>query len=260
MFEPDPHKANRALWDFYQLSFKNKFPKAVGFVLDDGADCVSQIDVGTNEEVAYCAPNPDKGVKYIAFEYSVDLKSRAYYPESDVRTIYNRIETFAEHNVDAARVSQSELLPTDGKWKFMHTQHLRQVRAMGHCYCYWTRILRALCATNNIVTTALAVLTISLVCCCVLGSMVLWMGISITESICLTILAGFCVDYIVHLAHSYMEVPIAPVARPEFASVGHMGVSVLSGALTSSVRPRCCSSARCSSFLHLEHFSSEQFF
>ena len=38
------------------------------------------------------------------------------------------------------------------------------------------------------------------------------------ESICLTILAGFCVDYIVHLAHCYMESPdvstCAPAASP----------------------------------------------
>ena len=30
----------------YQLSFKNKFPKAVGFGVDDAADCVTQF--GTN--------------------------------------------------------------------------------------------------------------------------------------------------------------------------------------------------------------------
>ena len=43
---------------------------------------------------------------------------------------------------------------------------------------------------------------------CVLGIMVL-MGwqLGMTESICLTILAGFCVDYIVHFAHSFKECP-----------------------------------------------------
>lgn len=238
VFESDPNKANRALWDFYQLSFKNKFSKAVGFVLDDGADCVSQIDVDTNEEVTYCAPNPDKGVKYIAFEYSVDLKSRAYYPESDVRAIYNRIETFAEHNVDAARgvPIKPAHRSTDGKWKFMHTQHIYVKYALGGIAVAIGLAFCVLCvATNNIVTTALAVLTICLVCCCVLGSMVFagW-ELGNIESICLTILAGFCVDYIVHLAHSYMESPDRSnrEARIRY-SVGHMGVSVLSGALTS---------------------------
>merc|ERR1711871_1059265 len=43
-----------------------------------------------------------------------------------------------------------------------------------------------------------------------------------------------CVDYIVHLAHSYVECPdnSSRITRVEY-SVGHMGISVLSGALTS---------------------------
>merc|ERR1711871_558129 len=85
------------------------------------------------------------------------------------------------------------------------------------------------------ITASLAVATIGLVCCCVLGSMVFggWQ-LGNMESKCLTILAGFCVDYIVHLAHSYMESPDRSTreARVRY-SVGHMGVSVLSGALTS---------------------------
>ena len=89
--------------------------------------------------------------------------------------------------------------------------------------------------TNNLITASLAVLTIGCVCTCVLGSMVFagWQ-LGNMESICLTILAGFCVDYIVHLAHSYMESPdrSSREVRTRY-SVGHMGVSVLSGALTS---------------------------
>ena len=78
-------------------------------------------------------------------------------------------------------------------------------------------------------------LTILCVCSCVLGLMVgFGWELGMTESICLTILAGFCVDYIVHFAHSYMECPdrSSCTARAAYA-LGHMGVSVLSGALTS---------------------------
>jgi hypothetical protein len=53
------------------------------------------------------------------------------------------------------------------------------------------------------------------------------------ESICVTVLAGFCVDYIVHSAHSFNECDdTSRVARVEYA-VGHMGISVLGGRLTS---------------------------
>ena len=88
--------------------------------------------------------------------------------------------------------------------------------------------------TNNLITASLAVLTIGCVCTCVLGSMVFagWQ-LGNMESICLTILAGFCVDYIVHFAHSYRTcTEPSRVQRATFA-LGHMGISVLSGALTS---------------------------
>ena len=50
--------------------------------------------------------------------------------------------------------------------------------------------------------------TIGAVVCCVVGVMYMagW-ELGNIESICLTILAGFCVDYIVHFAHSYVECP-----------------------------------------------------
>ena len=85
VFASDRDKANQAIWDFYQLSFKNRFAKAVGFGTEEGDACIEQVDVNTEETVRYCAPNPDKGVKYIALEYSVDLKRRAYYPETEFR-------------------------------------------------------------------------------------------------------------------------------------------------------------------------------
>ena len=232
----DTTKANRAIWDFYALSFKNKFSKAVGFGVK--TDCVVQVDVTTEETVTYCAPDPDKGVKYIALEYSVDLKRRAYYPEAEFRAIYDQIETFAGESVDASKGINA--IPahrtSSNKWKFMQTQHIYVKYALWGIACAIALAFCVLCvATNNIITAVLAVLTICLVCCCVLGSMVFagW-ELGNMESICLTILAGFCVDYIVHLAHSYMESPDRSTreARVRY-SVGHMGVSVLSGALTS---------------------------
>merc|ERR1719247_3754198 len=54
------------------------------------------------------------------------------------------------------------------------------------------------------------------------------------ESICLVILAGFCIDYIVHLTHSYMEADDRSdrIERVHDA-MKYMGVSVISGCITS---------------------------
>ena len=70
-------------------------------------------------------------------------------------------------------------------------------------------------------------LTILCACACILGLMVgFGWELGLTESICLTILAGFCVDYIVHFAqNSYMECPdySSCTARATYA-LYHMGI------------------------------------
>merc|ERR1719491_1132747 len=52
------------------------------------------------------------------------------------------------------------------------------------------------------------------------------------ESILITIVAGFSVDYVVHLAHAYRRSDGDTVSRMTSA-YGEMGVSVLSGMVTS---------------------------
>ena len=78
-------------------------------------------------------------------------------------------------------------------------------------------------ATNNLIVASAAVLTIFAVVACVLGIMVL-MGwqLGMTESICLTILAGFCVDYIVHFAHC----EIAMLSRFAVASLSLTRITI----------------------------------
>merc|ERR1711871_467115 len=53
------------------------------------------------------------------------------------------------------------------------------------------------------------------------------------ESICLTILVGLSVDYVVHLANCYMEAPFSDRQRRVTSALGEMGVTVLGGAITS---------------------------
>lgn len=55
-----------------------------------------------------------------------------------------------------------------------------------------------------------------------------------TTAIMSSILAGFTVDYVVHLAHAYVETPGDTVTKIR-ASFAEMGGSVFSGMLTSVV-------------------------
>ncbi len=79
----------------------------------------------------------------------------------------------------------------------------------------------------------MATLTIAMVTCGVLGmiSVVGW-SLSILESLNLTLIVGLAVDYVVHLAEGYMvHEDQDRVARVKY-TLGHVGISVFSGACT----------------------------
>merc|ERR1712230_358793 len=54
------------------------------------------------------------------------------------------------------------------------------------------------------------------------------------ESICLTILAGFSVDYVVHLAHAFVQAEKKERSDKVRSALDEIGVSVLGGMLTSA--------------------------
>lgn len=205
-----------ALWDFYNERWKEVVDGGVGF--EDSQD-------------------PNSRVKYVILQFSLEMKRRAYYTNSEAMAIYTQVDDFVNDLalVPSAGTKTPVHTTTVGKWKFMHTQKIYVQYALGGIACAIALAYVVLMiATNNIITSSLAIATICSVCICVLGSMVFagW-ELGNIESICLTILAGFCVDYIVHLAHSYMESPDKAREMRVRYSVGHMGISVLSGALTS---------------------------
>ena len=213
---PGVNLANRILWDFYSVAWKNKIDKGVGFV---------------NSE------DPDSKVKYLNLEFSVPMKLRAYYTPDEFDNMYQKVDQYAKNLKNAPpSVGKPAMTDTGRKWMWMNTQKIYLSNAVWGIFLAILLAFLVLCvATNNLIIAGLACLTIGCIVGCVIGCMYLasW-ELGTIESICLTILAGFCVDYIVHLAHSYVECPdtSSRIVRVEYA-VGHMGISVLSGALTS---------------------------
>jgi predicted RND superfamily exporter protein len=184
-------KANRILWDFYQQVWKSKVNKGVGFAN---------------------SKDPDSKVKYIWMTFSVPMKRRAYYTPSEFESMYTKVKNWAVAVPAPSYVGKPAMSDTDlrrGKWMWMNTQQLYLKYAVWGIFVAILLAFFVLCiATNNIIISGLAVLTIGCVVSCVVGTMYLagW-ELGNIESICLTILAGFCVDYIVHLAHAYVECP-----------------------------------------------------
>ena len=104
-------------------------------------------------------------------------------------------------------VGTPSMTDTTTKWCWMNTQQLYLKYAVWGIITAIILAFLVLCvATNNLIIASLACLTIACIVSCVIGCMYLasW-ELGTIESICLTILAGFCVDYIVHLAHAYVE-------------------------------------------------------
>merc|ERR1711975_3780 len=120
-------------------------------------------------------------------------------------------------------------------WVWMHTQTVFVSSALtGMITGTVLAFVVVLFATQQILVAFASMLTILGVLASVLGAMVaLGWELGTIESICLTILAGFAVDYVVHLAHAYMHAKSpARDARAQEA-LNEMGVSVLSGMVTS---------------------------
>merc|ERR1712118_267211 len=121
-------------------------------------------------------------------------------------------------------------------WVWMHTQTVFVSSALtGKKTGTDLAIVVVLLATQQILVAFASVLTILGVLVSVLGSMVaLGWELGTIESICLTILAGFSVDYVVHLAHAYVHAEKKERADKVRSALDEIGVSVLGGMLTSA--------------------------
>merc|ERR1711924_17402 len=91
-----------------------------------------------------------------------------------------------------------------------------------------------LIATRNYIMALTAAATTLFILASVLATVVVCgFELGTIESICITILAGFAVDYVVHLAHAYMSSHQDGRADRVRDTLWVMGVSIASGAITS---------------------------
>merc|ERR1711871_631867 len=145
-----------------------------------------------------------------------------------------------------------------GAWVFMDTQEMLVSGAMVGCTASAIVAFFVLSfSTFNPFISLLAILNIAGVLICILGMMnLLGWELGVIESISITVLVGLSVDYVVHLANSYIEANvddikkrrpkykdevsaasgISPMQERElrvFGALEEMGVTVFGGACTS---------------------------
>jgi len=92
-----------------------------------------------------------------------------------------------------------------------------------------------LIATRNIVLAILSILCVTMTIVSVVCIMVLqdWQ-LGVAESICIVVLIGFSVDYVVHLAADFMHSSKAQRGDKMRQAYREMGISIFSGCLTTA--------------------------
>merc|ERR1711907_548226 len=155
---------------------------------------------------------------------------------------YNLFEGWVENlNRQAPKSANGAFhVAANSMWVWMHTQTVFVSSALtGMITGTVLAFVVVLLATQQILVAFASMFTIVGILASVLGAMVaLGWELGTIESICLTILAGFSVDYVVHLAHAYVHVEKEeePSFRAERVknALQSIGISVLYGMLTSA--------------------------
>jgi len=138
---------------------------------------------------------------------------------------------------EAMQISSRGTDSGDNKWLHMILQETYVRMALqGVAVGLSIAFVVLLIATMNLIVASLSILTIVFTLCCVVGWVVnLDWQLGSAESLSMMILTGFAVDYVVHLAHAYMESnKAAPVSRVHDA-LRALGISVFWGMLTSLI-------------------------
>ena len=157
-----------------------------------------------------------------------------------MKNYYDRLETFIDDANKRGPPQANKAFQTSqyGAWRQMATilnlQSSFQISAtLSFIFAFSVLLL----STLDVVVAFYAIICLAGSATTVIAMMV-WgqFTLGVLESICLSLLVGLSVDYVAHLANAYVEAPanLNSAQRASHAMV-HLGVSVLSGALSTSV-------------------------
>lgn len=185
-------------------------------------------------------------VKMVVMEVSSQLMQRASHPSARLKTHYQRFEDWvailnaADGRLPAPATANKAFQTSDGdfngpNWIWMNTQDVfRRSAVMGAVIGTALAFVVILFATQQIIIAFASFVTIASILATVLAMMKMaGYELGSTASICITILAGFAVDYVVHLAHAFNHSKSLTRTEKFQDAFDDIGVSVLSGMVTS---------------------------
>ncbi|KAJ3452766.1 sterol-sensing domain [Anaeramoeba flamelloides] len=171
-------------------------------------------------------------LRWFALQFNLILNPIS--PASKIRPDYEEVEDYIkELNADAPEGIKN-LGSVSGTWISMLTEEvLIRVALTSVGVSLAISFLIILIATNNLIISFYALLSISGVVVTIVGMMVsLGWQLGIVESISLTIIVGISVDYIVHFCHAYNVSKKEKRFEKLRESMTSLGISVVSAAVT----------------------------
>jgi hypothetical protein len=177
-------------------------------------------------------------VRFITVGVESTLRERGRDTHDILEVQYNLFEEWLNKlNRRAPQTANGAFhVAANSMWVWMHTQTVFVSSALtGMMTGTILAFVVVLLATQQVLVALASVFTIVGILASVLGAMVaLGWELGTIESICLTILAGFSVDYVVHLAHAFVHAEKKERADKVRSALDEIGVSVLGGMLTSA--------------------------
>jgi len=177
-------------------------------------------------------------VRFITIGVESTLREKGRDTHDTLEVQYNLFEDWVETlNRQAPRSADGAFhTAANFMWVWMHTQTVFVSSAVtGMISGAVLAFVVVLLATQQILVAFASFLTILGVLTSVLGSMVaLGWELGTIESICLTILAGFSVDYVVHLAHAFVHADKKDRSDKVQTALDVIGISVFFGMFTSA--------------------------
>mmetsp|Transcript_49552 Transcript_49552/g.152939 ORF Transcript_49552/g.152939 Transcript_49552/m.152939 type:complete len:1090 (-) Transcript_49552:354-3623(-) len=187
-------------------------------------------------------------VRAVIITVASSLQQRAAHSPDKLKENYDHFEVWidevnsASGRLPAPVTANKAFHTSDGdfngpNWIWMHTQSVfRKSAIMGSLIGTVLAFVVILLATQQIIIALASFVTIAAILVSVLAMMKMASyELGSTASICITILAGFAVDYVVHLAHAFNHSKKPTRAEKFQEAFDDIGVSVLSGMVTSMV-------------------------
>jgi len=179
----------------------------------------------------------DLSIKYCMVKANSTMK-QGFYPASKVNMFYDRWHNFVNGRNEEAKKLQLKGMDVDqtaNPWVYAHTQSIYISSTIeGAMFSLGLAAIVLFASTGNLLITIFAMCNLIGVCSCILGCcFIIGWELGSIEAICLTILVGLSVDYVVHLANAYTESHELTREKRTFSMLAEMGHTVIAGAVTS---------------------------